>query len=97
MEKVLLTSEAIRKIAEKYAKYGNFFFLGRLFELPIAMEGSLKLKELSYIHSEVYASGELKHGSIALIDEDFPTIMLNGGGPLVAKNNSSVEEVKARK
>ncbi len=56
MEKVLLSSEAIRKVAEKYAKYGNFFFLGRLFELPIAMEGSLKLKELSYIHSEVYAS-----------------------------------------
>ncbi|MBP9811872.1 glutamine--fructose-6-phosphate transaminase (isomerizing), partial [Candidatus Gracilibacteria bacterium] len=65
MEKVLLSSEAIRKVAEKYAKYNNFFFLGRLFELPIAMEGSLKLKELSYIHSETYASGELKHGSIA--------------------------------
>ena len=60
------------------------------------MEGSLKLKELTYLHSEAYSSGELKHGSIALIDENFPTIMVNGGGPLTAKNNSSVEEIKAR-
>lgn len=96
MEKILLQSEAIRLVAEKYAKYSNFFYLGRSHELPIAMEGSLKLKELTYIHSEAYSSGELKHGSIALIDENFPTIMVNGGGPLVAKNSSSVEEIKAR-
>lgn len=60
------------------------------------MEGSLKLKEISYIHSEAYASGELKHGSVALIDPDFPTIMVDGGGVLSAKNISSVQEVKAR-
>ncbi len=78
IEDLLLTSEAIRKVAEKYAKYENFFYLGRSLELPIAMEGSLKLKELTYIHSEAYSSGELKHGSIALIEEDFPTIIVNG-------------------
>lgn len=78
IEDLLLTSEAIRKVAEKYAKYANFFYLGRSLELPIAMEGSLKLKELTYIHSEAYSSGELKHGSIALIEEDFPTIIVNG-------------------
>lgn len=96
IEDLLLTSEAIRKVAEKYAKYANFFYLGRSLELPIAMEGSLKLKELTYIHSEAYSSGELKHGSIALIEEDFPTIIVNGWGPLMAKNHSSVEEIKAR-
>lgn len=96
IEDLLLTSEAIRKVAEKYAKYENFFYLGRSLELPIAMEWSLKLKELTYIHSEAYSSGELKHGSIALIEEDFPTIIVNGWGPLMAKNHSSVEEIKAR-
>lgn len=96
MDKILLQSEAIRLVGEKYASYNNFFYLGRAHELPIAMEGSLKLKELTYLHSEAYSSGELKHGSIALIDENFPSIMVNGGGPLTAKNNSSVEEIKAR-
>jgi len=96
MDNILLKSEAIRQVAEKYSHYHNWFYLGRAHELPIAMEGSLKLKELTYLHSEAYSSGELKHGSIALIDENFPTIMVNGGGPLVAKNNSSVEEIKAR-
>jgi glutamine---fructose-6-phosphate transaminase (isomerizing) len=97
IEDLLLTSEAIRTVAEKYSHYQNFFYLGRTLELPIAMEWSLKLKELTYIHSEAYSSGELKHGSIALIEEDFPTIIVNGGGPLMAKNHSSVEEIKARK
>jgi glucosamine--fructose-6-phosphate aminotransferase (isomerizing) len=96
MDVILLQSEAIRLVAEKYSGYNNFFYLGRAHELPIAMEGSLKLKELTYLHSEAYSSGELKHGSIALIDAEFPSIMVNGGGPLIAKNNSSVEEIKAR-
>lgn len=96
MEKVLLSGEGIRQVAEKFADYKNFFYLGRALELPIAMEGSLKLKEISYIHSEAYASGELKHGSIALIDTEFPTVMVNGSGPLYAKNISSVQEIKAR-
>ena len=65
-------------------------------ELPIAWEGSHKLKELSYVHSEAYSSGELKHGAIALIDENFPTVLLNGPSSLNAKNASSVEEIKSR-
>lgn len=96
MEKLLLQSENIKTVAKKYAHYKNFFYLGRQLELPVAMEGSLKLKELSYIHSEAYSSGELKHGSIALIDADFPTIIVNGQSPLHGKNLSSVEEIKSR-
>lgn len=93
---ILLSNEAIRKVAEKYANSTNFFYLGRAHELVIAMEGSLKLKELAYIHSEAYSSGELKHGSIALIDSDFPSLMVNGGGILSPKNASSAEEIRAR-
>jgi glucosamine--fructose-6-phosphate aminotransferase (isomerizing) len=96
IEQILLSSEAIRTVAIQYSTYKNFFFLGRGVELPIAMEGSLKLKELTYIHSEAYSSGELKHGSIALIDADFPSIMIDSGGPLSAKNASSTQEILAR-
>ncbi len=93
---ILLTNEAIRKVAEKYAHSKNFFYLGRAHELVIAMEWSLKLKELAYIHSEAYSSGELKHGSIALIDAEFPSLMINWGGVLSPKNVSSAEEIRAR-
>ena len=96
IERLLENREKIQKIAKHYSHYKNFFFLGRGQELPIAMEGSLKLKEISYIHSEAYASGELKHGSIALIDEDFPTILINGKTSLYEKNISSAQEIKAR-
>lgn len=96
ISQILLSSEAIRKVSEKYAHSKNFFYLGRAHELVIAMEWSLKLKELAYIHSEAYSSGELKHGSIALIDSDFPSIMINWGGPLSPKNASSAEEIRAR-
>ena len=93
---LLLQNEAIRMVAEKYAGSKNFFYLGRAHELVIAMEWSLKLKELAYIHSEAYSSGELKHGSIALIDAEFPSLMINGGGILSPKNASSAEEIRAR-
>lgn len=93
---ILGQTEHIRKVAYKYSHYKNFFFLGRLYELPVAMEWSLKLKEITYLHSEAYSSGELKHGPIALIDESFPTIIINGNGPLHAKNMSSVEEICSR-
>lgn len=96
IEALLNTSDAIKKVAEKYAPYLNFFYLGRSYELPIAMEGSLKLKELTYRHSEAYSSGELKHGSLALIDADFPSVIVNGSSPLHSKNCSSVQEVKSR-
>lgn len=97
IEKLLDTKSEIQKVAKNFAHYQDFFFLGRGQELPIAMEGSLKLKEISYIHSEAYASGELKHGSIALIDENFPTILVNGKTTLYEKNISSAQEIKARK
>lgn len=97
VEHILADTSAIQKIATKYAPSKNFFYLGRAQELAIAMEGSLKMKELTYIHSEAYSSGELKHGSLALIDEEFPSIILNGPGWLHAKNCSSVQEVKSRK
>jgi glutamine---fructose-6-phosphate transaminase (isomerizing) len=96
IEGILGESEKIRQVALRYAQYENFFYLGRSHEFPIAMEWSLKLKECTYRHSEAYTSGELKHGSIALIDENFPTIMINWGGPLVSKNNSTVQEIMAR-
>lgn len=96
IESLLDKKSDIQTVANNYAKYHNFFFLGRNGELPIAMEWSLKLKEISYIHSEAYASGELKHGSMALIDENFPTIMVNGATSLYEKNISSVQEIKAR-
>ena len=96
IERLLDDPDHIREVAEKYAKYPNFFYLGRSLELPIAMEGSLKLKELTYRHAEAYSSGELKHGSIALIDTNFPVIMVDSGGPLHTKNVSSVVEVKSR-
>lgn len=97
IEEMLSDKTQIQKVANDFAKYKNFFYIGRSMELPIAMEGSLKLKEISYIHSEAYASWELKHGSIALIDEDFPTIIVNGATSLYEKNISSVQEIKARK
>lgn len=96
LEALLEKKSSIQAVAHSYAHYPNFFFLGRSGELPIAFEGSLKLKEISYIHSEAYASGELKHWSIALIDENFPTIMVNGNTTLYDKNISSVQEIKAR-
>lgn len=96
VERLLKSDKDIQKVAEKYAHYLNFFYLGRSYELPIAMEGSLKLKELTYRHSEAYSSGELKHGALALIDSDFPSIIINGSSALHNKNNSSVQEIKSR-
>ncbi len=97
LEKVCEQKDTIQGIAKKYSHFEDIFYLGRGLELPIALEGSLKLKEISYIHSEAYASGELKHGPIALIDEKFPTILINGDTSLYEKNISTAEEIKARK
>ncbi|MFT5850041.1 MAG: glucosamine--fructose-6-phosphate aminotransferase (isomerizing), partial [Patiriisocius sp.] len=94
--KVLDQHKDIQKIAEKYAHYKNAMYIGRKFHAPIAYEGSLKLKEVSYIHAEAYAGGELKHGSIALLDEDFPVIALVPQDDVYEKMVSNIEEVKAR-
>lgn len=97
IEQILGTDENIKKIAKKYSKYKDFFFLGRKYNYPIALEGAIKLKELSYIHAEGGASGELKHGPIAMIDENFPTVFIAPKDSVYEKNISNIEEVKARK
>lgn len=95
-QQVLDQHGEIKKIAEKYADYKDAMFIGRKFHAPIAYEGSLKLKEVTYIHAEAYAGGELKHGSIALLDENFPVIALVPQDDVYEKMISNIEEVKAR-
>ncbi len=87
----------IKSIAEKYYKCRSFFFLGRGLTYPIALEGALKLKEISYIHAEGYSAGELKHGPIALINEETPSVFLVPDDDLREKIISNMKEVKARK
>lgn len=94
---ILEQKEEIKKIAEKYNKYRDFFFIGRKYNAPIALEGALKLKEISYIHAEGVAGGELKHGPLALIDENCPTIAICPTDSVYEKMISNIEEIKARK
>lgn len=96
-QKVLDQAEAIQKIAKKYADYRDFLFIGRGYSYPGALEGALKLKEVSYIHAEGYAAGEMKHGPLAMIDENFPSFALASDTPLLEKTYSNIEEIKARK
>ena len=96
IEEVLKNSKEIKKIAQKYAKYNNFLYLGRKYNMPIAEEGALKIKEISYIHAEAYPSGEMKHGPIALIDENFPSLMIVTKDSVYEKNLSGIQEIKAR-
>lgn len=95
--KVLKENEKIRELAEKYNKYSNFFFLGRKYNYPIALEGDIKLKEVSYVHSEAYPAGEMKHGPIAMIDENFPSVFIAPQDSVYEKMISNIEEVKARR
>lgn len=97
LEKVLELDPEIKYIAEEYAEAQNFLFLGRGINYPIALEGALKLKEISYIHAEGYPAGEMKHGPIALIDEYMPVVTLVPKGSIYEKILSNIEEVKARK
>ena len=96
-EEALKTASEIEKLAEKYKNFKNFFFIGRKYNAPIALEGALKLKEISYIHAEGTAGGELKHGSLALIDENFPTIAICPSDSVYEKMMSNIQEIKARK
>ena len=91
-----LLQEAMSEIAEEFSRSRDFLYLGRGANFPIALEGALKLKEISYIHAEGYAAGELKHGPIALIDRDMPVLALAPKNDVYAKVISNVEEVKAR-
>ena len=93
---ILKSAAEIEKLAKKYKDYKNFWFIGRKYNAPIALEGALKLKECSYLHAEGVAGGELKHGSLALIDESFPTIAICPSDSVYEKMISNIEEVKAR-
>lgn len=96
MGRVLSHQAHYRDIAHRYARYDHFLYLGRGMEYPIAVEGALKLKEISYIHAEAYPAGEMKHGPIALIDERMPVVAIATAGPLYEKMVGNIMEVKAR-
>lgn len=96
MKQALLLAPTIEDLAEDFADKHHALFLGRSTQYPIAMEGALKLKEISYIHAEAYAAGELKHGPLALIDNDMPVIVVAPNNDLLEKLHSNMEEVRAR-
>ncbi len=96
VEAALKTNEAVRKLAVKYQKFDNFLYLGRHFNFPTALEGALKLKEISYIHAEGYPAAEMKHGPIALVDEKTPSVFVMPHGFIYGKVMSNLEEIKAR-
>ncbi|XOV79986.1 MAG: glutamine--fructose-6-phosphate transaminase (isomerizing) [Aestuariibacter sp.] len=96
LEETLNLDDTIKKLAPEFANKHHSLFLGRGEHYPIAMEGALKLKEISYIHAEAYASGELKHGPLALIDDEMPVIVVAPNDQLLEKLKSNVEEVRAR-
>jgi glucosamine--fructose-6-phosphate aminotransferase (isomerizing) len=96
IEEALSQDKLIRDIAQKYSNARDFLYLGRGINYPIALEGALKLKEISYIHAEGYSAGEMKHGPIALIDEHMPVVSLATSGVCFEKMLSNIEEVKAR-
>lgn len=97
IKETLKQAKHVEEIAKKYAKYNDFLFLGRLDEFPIALEGALKLKEISYIHAEAYPAGEMKHGPIALICPECPTVLFAGSEEILPKIISNAQEIKARK
>ena len=97
MRQVLQCHDAVREVAAKYYKFNNFLYLGRLYNFPVALEGALKLKEISYIHAEGYPAAEMKHGPIALVDEQTPSVFVIPRGGIYPKVMSNLEEVKARR
>jgi len=97
VRRLLEQAPHIKVIAQRYAQYNDFLFLGRLSLFPIALEGALKLKEISYIHAEGYPAAEMKHGPIALISEKCPSVFFVPKGELFNKVVSSMQEIKARK
>lgn len=96
LETILSQSDYIRSVAQQLTEYQHCFYLGRHYQLPIAHEAALKLKEISYIHAQAYPAGELKHGTLALIDEQTPSIFLMPDDLMFEKNMSSLQEIKAR-
>ncbi len=96
LEQALKSDEAIQAVARRFYAHRNFLYLGRGINYPIALEGALKLKEISYIHAEGYPAGEMKHGPIALIDEEMPVVALLPSGPVFAKMASNLQQAKTR-
>ncbi|MEM8549269.1 MAG: glutamine--fructose-6-phosphate transaminase (isomerizing), partial [Verrucomicrobiota bacterium] len=97
VNQILDQADKIKDIAERYADHQDFLFLGRQSMFPIALEGALKLKEISYIHAEGYPAGEMKHGPIALISEECPSVVLSPHGDTLKKVMNNIEETRARK
>ncbi|MEN8193502.1 MAG: glutamine--fructose-6-phosphate transaminase (isomerizing) [Bacteroidota bacterium] len=97
IEKILKLNDEIEKIAEKFVDAKNFLYLGRGYNFPVALEGALKMKEISYIHAEGYPAAEMKHGPIALIDENMPVVFIAPKDSVYDKVVNNIEEVKARK
>lgn len=97
VEQILQSADTVRSIAEEFYRSTNFLYLGRGYFFPVALEGALKLKEISYIHAEGYPAAEMKHGPIALIDEHMPVVVLAAKGNSYEKIVSNIQEVKARK
>lgn len=96
LENALLIDESVKSLIPLFRSAGNALFLGRDKQVPIAMEGALKLKEISYIHAEAYPAGELKHGTLALVDENLPIVVLAPNDSLSSKLRSNIEEIAAR-
>ncbi|UCC38684.1 MAG: glutamine--fructose-6-phosphate transaminase (isomerizing) [Candidatus Aminicenantes bacterium] len=96
MEKILSQAESIEKLARRFISFSHFLYLGRWVNYPIALEGALKLKEISYIHAEGYPGGEMKHGPIALIDEKIPTMVIIPRDRVYEKMMSNISEIKTR-
>jgi glucosamine--fructose-6-phosphate aminotransferase (isomerizing) len=97
ISEILKNTEQIKQIAKQFAKSKNFLYLGRGYNFPVALEGALKLKEISYIHAEGYPAAEMKHGPIALIDENMPVVFIATKDEIYDKIMSNIEEVRARK
>ncbi len=96
IETILKQGKEIKKIALKYKNYADFLYMGRKYNFPIAMEGALKIKEIAYVHCAGYPSGEMKHGPIALIDKNFPSLFVVPKDSVYEKNISGMQEIKAR-
>lgn len=96
-DEVIAGESVIKKLAKKYSSSRDFLYIGRGYDYPCALEGALKLKEISYIHAEGYSAGEMKHGPLAMIDSKFPTFALATNSKLLEKTLSNIQEIKARK
>jgi glucosamine--fructose-6-phosphate aminotransferase (isomerizing) len=97
VEEALKVDRHVKELARTYRDAPNFLYLGRGYQFPVALEGALKLKEVSYIHAEGYPAAEMKHGPIALIDENMPVVVLAPRDGVYAKTLSNIEEVRARR